>query len=371
MALTNRIFYIPRPDRLVNSLKSRLRTPEIEIEAVCEVLSQYRLEMATPPRNLTLSKRNSNLVVKTSAGKKVLKRYWQGWPAPVIVFEHSILTRLAELNYPAPRLVLTPSGETIISRVGQNYALFDFQDGRSYATNYLLRAHRLKLMMMAGSTLARLHQRLAGFMPEGYHHSGFKSYTGERWRDMTWHINKVEELKEKARHLSNLDDKVHADRLIQKSHYILDELGQLDEMLSAAPLPRLLIHGDYGLHNIHFHKDGKVTPLDFESARLEWRLRDLVSSLARFRYANEELDFESIRCFVAGYQSEFPLKSDEWHLVPQVWRFSKLQDAVKYWNSYFETGGPTRKLVSAYKAVDQADWVLEHSAELPALIKYP
>jgi hypothetical protein len=82
------------------------------------------------------------------------------------------------------------------------------------------------------------------------------------------------------------------------------------------------------------------------------------------RYAKGEYDFESIRCFVASYQAEYPLRAGEWRFLPQVWRFHKLRASLIYWNSYLETGGPARKLISARDAVSQAEWAMNHPDKL-------
>jgi Ser/Thr protein kinase RdoA (MazF antagonist) len=138
---------------------------------------------------------------------------------------------------------------------------------------------------------------------------------------------------------------------------VLEELCQLDERLAGARLPRLVIHGDYGLHNILFQPDGTVIPTDFELARLEWRLSDLVLLIPRFRD-------DGLRCFMAAYQAEFPLSSDEWHFLPDVWKFRKLQGAVQAWSTYFESGGASHKLLSARKNIDQANWALDNRDRL-------
>jgi Ser/Thr protein kinase RdoA (MazF antagonist) len=359
----NYIVHIPRPDRLVQEIRTRLRPPEITSHTVHYILDQYGLELRGTPRNLTAGKRNRNLILKTSSDKQVLKQYWHGWPTSFIVHEHSILVRLANLNFPAPQPLTTLDGSTFVSLGEHNYALFKFETGQNYAASFLLRAHRLHLMGMAGRTLASFHRQLEGFVPQGRHYTGFRSYTGDRWRDMAWHINKVNELREKSQHLGQ-PDKDYTNWLCQQSHYILDELGRLDDQLCVARLPRLLIHGDYGLHNLHFHRDGTVAPLDFESCRLEWRLRDVLTSLARFRYNNGDYDRQSMDVFLNAYVNLYPLEEVEWRLLPQVWRYCKLQDAVKYWNSYFETGGPARKLLSARQAVEQAEWALAHAHEV-------
>jgi len=358
------IFHIHRPSWLSAHVYSLLRPLDIPFGTVGAVLSRYGLELTGPIRNLPMSRRSRNVVMDTSAGKKVLKLYRPQWEAATIIYGHSILARLTQLNFPAPRPVATPHGETFISLAGRNYALFDFVQGTDYSCSFLLRAHRLKLMAMAGQTLARLHRQLEGFMPEGRHHLGFKSYTEGRQRDRAWHIHKVQELKERSRNLSGAEERSHADWLIRNGSYILEELCWLDECLRGAALRRLVIHGDYGAQNLLFLETGAATPLDFELARLEWCLSDLVSALSRLRFKNGAYDFQSMQFFMKGYLGEYPLSAEEWQLLPRVWRFYKLQSAVQYWNSYFETSGPTRKLISARDAVSQADWVLHYQDKL-------
>jgi Ser/Thr protein kinase RdoA (MazF antagonist) len=352
--------HLPRPSRLVEFVKSRSRSLDIELETVQTVLDRFDMELIEPPSNLPLSRRTRNLLVNTSTGRKVLKRYRVRLEKPALVYSHSILERLAELNFPAPRLSMTPNGDSFVSLESGNYALFDFVNGENYSLSFVTPVYRYKLMHIAGKALARLHHALDGFLPEGSHHLGFVSHT-EGWRrDLAWHSAKVDEMKERSQSL-NSEDKVHADWLVQNCRRILDELGQLDETLRQSALPRLVIHGDYGLHNVVFdRRRDTVTPIDFESSRLEWRLSDLVSALSRLRYRGGVYNFESIRSFLKGYQSEGPISGDEWQYLPLVWRFHKLRASLIYWNSYFETGGPARKLISARDAVSQAEWVVQN-----------
>jgi Ser/Thr protein kinase RdoA (MazF antagonist) len=374
MSQGQRIIHLPRPSRLSQVLSARRRSLDIEIDTVGEILNRYGLEMTRPPRNLPVGRRNRNLTVETNAGKKLLKGYRPKWQVGTVRYAHSILSRLAQVDFPAPRLVLASDGTDLVNLAGDYYTLFDFVDGTNYSGNFLVRAHRKKLMALAGSTLARFHRKLEGFVPEGHHHMGFGAYTGNRWRDMAWHAAKVDELKEKSKELVGPEERIHAEWLIQNCDQILEKIIRLDEELSGAPLPRLVIHGDYGLHNLLFQKDGTITPVDFELARLEWRLSDLVSCLSRYRYGKHSevvYDFESMRWFMEDYQAVYPLSADEWQLFPQVWRFYKAQGAVQYWNSYFLTAGPVRKLRSARDAMTQVDWVQQYPEGLLALNTRP
>lgn len=350
--------HLPRPSRLSEFVKSRIRSLDIEMETVQTVVDRFGLKLLEPPSNLPLSRRTRNLMLHTSAGRKVIKRYRARLQKETIIYSHSILERLTEIGFPGPRLTVTPQGESFASLESGNYALFDFVKGTNYSLSFVPPAYRHKLMKVAGETLGRLHRALAGFMPDGTHHLGFVSYSGDWRRNMDWHAAKVEEMKEKSQSLPE-EDKRHALWLVQNCQYVLDELYRVEETLRLAEPPRVIIHGDYGLHNIVFDRD-VVTPIDFESSRLEWRLSDLVSALSRLRYRDGTYNFESIRHFIQGYQSAYPIDTEEWRLLPLVWRFHKLRASLIYWNSYFETGGPARKLISARDAVGQADWAMNH-----------
>jgi Ser/Thr protein kinase RdoA (MazF antagonist) len=155
--------------------------------------------------------------------------------------------------------------------------------------------------------------------------------------------------------------------MIQQSGAVLAAMNRLDEQLNQAPLPRLIIHGDYGLHNLLFQSTTQATPVDFELARLEWRLSDLVSCLSKLRYASGEYDFDSMTHFMDGYRREYPISDEEWMFFPQVWQFYRLMGAVQYWKSYFETSGPIRKLHSALDSIAQSKWALDNPEKILAI----
>jgi Ser/Thr protein kinase RdoA (MazF antagonist) len=359
------IIALPRPGRILDYLNSHLRSLDIDLDIIESVLARYGLTMAGPPKNLANTRRNWNLIVSTDEGKKVLKRYRPDWPGHSIAFEHSILAELAETGFPAPRLLFTSDGGSWVRLNGDHYCMFELIQGRNYSSNFLVRSHRIRMMATAGKTLARLHQQLPGFLPQGQHHIGFAGYEGPRHRDLNWHVRKVEQLVAWSRELRDPEDRVCADVLIQRSAADLEEMARLDGVLTKANLPRLLIHGDYGIHNLIYQSLDRATPVDFELCRLEWRLSDLVSVVSKFRYKDGSYDLESIKCFLHAYQDEFPIPAEEWSLFPQVWQYYKLMKAVQYWSSYFETQGPARKLRSSQHELERATWAIEN----PGLVR--
>lgn len=362
------IVYFPRPGRLSAGVQSRLRKPDIDADTVRVVLAAaYGLELTAPPENLPNTRRNRNLIVHTPVGKRVFKHYRRDWRPATIEFEHSVLGRLADIGSPAPRLVAARAGRTWVERAGQFYCLFEFIDGVNYSSAYLLRSHRLALTRLLGGILARIHRDLAGFRPAGRHHLGFAGYEGPRHRDMAWHAARVAEMSAASAELPDPTDRAHAQWLAARAGYIVDEMARLDEQLNSASLPRLVIHGDYGMHNLVVRALDQATPVDFELARLEWRLSDMASCLSKMRFASGAYDFESMRQFMDGYRAANPIGRDEWRWFPDALRYYRLMGAVGYWNSYFETNGPARKLLSARDALEQANWGHEHPREIDEL----
>jgi glycosyltransferase involved in cell wall biosynthesis/aminoglycoside phosphotransferase (APT) family kinase protein len=337
-------------------VQSRLDSPQFEGDFVGQILAHYGLELTRPLENLPFGRRSSNVLVYTSAGKKVFKRYRDKWQFERIVYEHSVLKQLQRIDFPAIRLTLTPAGESWVQQGGHTYALFDYIEGTSYSANYIPRTQLVKLHWLLGKALAQFHRQLAGFVGEGAHHLGFATYDSERRRNLEWHLNVLGGLAERSRGVTDPEayDLLH--QIDEKGDRIGEALGQLDAVLAGAELPRLLIHGDYGLHNVLFPGDGTVTLLDFELTRLEWRLIDLVIMISR-------LTAENSRAFMAGYQSEFTLSEQEWQLLPQVWQYYMMRGAVQYCYNYFELGG-VQRLTAAHGRLKQADWAWEHKAEL-------
>jgi Ser/Thr protein kinase RdoA (MazF antagonist) len=358
------IIAFPRPGWVSDFLNARFRSLDIQLPTVKKILSQYGLDLVAQPKNLPNTRRNRNLIVQTSQGKKILKLYRDDWQTSTITFEHSILGRLAESGFQAPRLVTTQDDLTWLNIENHNYCLFEFIDGRNYSSNFLVRPHRIQMMATSGQTLARLHKQLEGFLPNGQHHLGFKNYSQNRHRDMDWHIEKVKEFSDRSRKIDDPESKPVASWLINHASQLLDEMNELDEILNMADLPRIIIHGDYGLHNLIFQSLDKAIPVDYELSRLEWRMSDLISVVSKFRYKDGSYDYESITRFMHAYQDGFPITDVEWEHFPLIWKYYKFMKAIQYWKSYFETNGPVRKLKSSRDEIERASWAIKNPHRL-------
>lgn len=362
------VLRLPRRGRITNAFAARLHEPIIDAETLDGILEELHLPRVDSGHNIWLSRRNRNMVVETGKGRKVVKLYRPQWTPATVECAHSILRRLEEVESPGPRLVRSPSGADQVPTKHGVAAVFDFVDGANLSMYYLLRPDRLRLTREAGRTLAELHLALEDFTPSGQHHLGFAGPDGPRRRDLRWFGETLQELTDRSGQLNAGDAAVRAASLVDRSDEVYSSLEQLDRKVSDASFPRLVIHGDYGLHNLLFRPGLPTVPVDFELSRLDWRIFDLISALGKHRFKDGSYDFESMDAFLSGYTSRSPLSEQEVALFPDAWRFYKLQAVVQYWFSYFMTDGPVRKLDSALDALAQSDWVTGNETDLAALV---
>jgi Ser/Thr protein kinase RdoA (MazF antagonist) len=286
------------------------------------------------PANLTLTWRNRLVVVRTTAGRKVLKEYRETSNLQTIAHEHSIIDHLERRRFPCTRLDHTAGGESVVVVDARWFASFAFEPGRHLAATYVTPGHRRTLTEGVGRTLARLHDQLEGFEPRGSHHLA-RDPDGAGDRDLRWHLEALDRLREEPG--TPADDGTERDlRLLrEQADGLRADLVEAGSRVEEAGLPRLVIHGDFGTHNLLFRKDGTAVVHDFELARYDWRLLDLVIASLRLR---PELQ----AALIAGYRTGSDIADVELRLLPWLWRYHLLSGAVRSWHVYGELGSPAR-----------------------------
>lgn len=352
----------------------QLRTRPSEVippDQVRQVLAEYDLDLAATPKHPAVLGRSGNLVVRTPLGKAMLKRYKSSVPLPAVIHEHSILTYLSQLDFPSPRLLTTRAGETFARRHGAIYAMFGFIEGDiRYPHHFLMPAQGRWLLSEAGDILATLNDLLRGFEPDGQNLNGFKSPSQGRWRDLSWYTDKLTHCVAESPHLDLGEERaqIMVSALLQRADWIHDTLCQLDQSLEAAAPPRLIIHGDYRPGNLLFRRDAPTVVLDFELARLDWRITDLAKSLPAFAYTRTVgLNFDWMKCFLDAYQARHPVAHDELQLVPSVWQFLTVRRLIVCWHNYCNT--PTRRREAEVRLnLRWLDWIVGQQEELLALL---
>lgn len=361
--------YLPRPGLLYYNLIFRRRQPKVDLAKIKGVLAEYGLELMGDPQWPLGQGRGLTLVVHTPRGKKLLKRYKHTVIRPAITYEHSILTYLAQVDFPSPRLVTTKTGQTLVCRDEDNYALFDFiEGGFQYCRYVLFPGQAQHFVMIAGELLAILHTELQGCVPEGYNPNGFKSQNGDRWRELEWFLSRLTDCVAEASRLNGVAGGEHGAWLLTNAKYLEESLVQLDAMLKEASLPRLIAHGDYGPYNLLFRKNAPVVILDFEIARLDWRVFDLVD--AWWRFCNDRLlglRINKMIDLLDAYQSRLPLTKDELRLMPEVWKFLHIRRCIASWYKFNQTQAGFH-LVRARQHLKLVDWMIVNQDDLIAAV---
>jgi Ser/Thr protein kinase RdoA (MazF antagonist) len=357
-------YYLPRPDRLYHQITFRRRPPKIDMGLLRDILADYgiaargKIEVPGGPG------RSDNVIVETAAGKKLLKRYKDTITPAAALHEHSILVHLAQVGFPSPRLARTTSGETLIQHDGKCYAMFDFIEGYFHYHNYfLLPAQAQRFIATSGRALGALHNVLADFSPAGDHPSGFKSRGEDRWRELSWFTDMLEECRQKLPQLQGADANLMRQMLAEHADRVEGSLRRLDATLAAAAPARLIIHGDYGPYNLLFRRGAPVVILDFELARLDWRLTDLSTALPSFARSRLGFSFQKMKCFLEGYRTSCPIDRTELSLLPSVWQFLTLRRVVVGWQRFCSTGSG-RWLVEAQQKLELAGWLAENQRTL-------
>ncbi len=333
---------VPLPSRVSASVSARLRPPAIDAALAARVLESYGLTVHGRPRTLGLGRRSGNVVVRTGAGRQVLKRYREAWAPETIAYGHEVIGRLHAAGAPAPALAVTPDGRTCVDDDGANFALFGFVDGRSYASAWVRRRDRLALLGRAGAALAGMHAALAAWQPNATHHLASAWTDGAGPHGLAWYEERAAAMQR------TLGWDSPADRF-----------AEARAALEGAVFPTTVIHGDFGLHNVLVRRDGTIVPVDLELARLELRAHDLVLTIGKLRDARAAApDVEAIEAFARGYAAAAatPITEPERVRFPELWRRYHLASSIRAWDLFDRTGRADRRNAAA-RALDRAGWL--------------
>ncbi len=260
--------------------------------------------------------RSWNVVMETDRGRLVMKRYKPSVEDAAVASEHWVLQRLAELALPTPRLVAGPDGATIVRRADRAFALFDHIDGHLPMHELVtVPAERRRLARGAGSLLAILHEALANVPPAAYPSTGL----GPDGSRQLPSAGQSDQLRRAAAALSASP---------RATATFAERLCRLDAQLAGSSLRTTLVHGDYGPYNLLLRSGRPLVVIDFELARLDWRLLDVVTAAPRFSVARTGFSADRFAAFLAGYLELAPEMRGELALAPVLLELLSLRRAA-------------------------------------------
>jgi len=356
---------IPRPTKLRHSIASKIRHPHIDTTQVRQLVSAYDLDTFKGRTQFAIGPgRSHNLILETNSGRKVVKRYKFSLDREAILYEHSVLKHLVTTGFAAPRLVLNRNGETFTAIGDHYYAITDFVAGFKYTDFFISRRKQKRFIAQAARALARYHQLIDGFVPQGKKFDGFRPDGQRRWLEYDWHQTEWDKykslLKDRERNGTQLERFfLHNIDRLQESLVDLGQRFQSDNRL----LPKLVIHGDYGPYNLLFQRGQLAAVLDFECTHFDWRAWEVIGAIYRFAGTKKGIDYDKATTFLSAYQSRLVLTNDEIAAMPDVFRFSRLRALTICFRDYFEFAVSSR-LGDASHMVWWMDWMEGNAKEL-------
>lgn len=330
---------VPRPRQLSLLMRGRVGPAAISPETVDSFLAELGVSRRGRISNLPLGRRSDSVRVHTEAGTLVVRAYREHWPDETLRHEHSLLIHLEKAGFPAARLLAAPGGETVLRCDGRRMAAYRYARGRNLSGSFLSAAVTREAQYSSGRLLARLHRVTADLEPEGRHHLAMEGTGSNR---LASQMRLLDELVTTPR--SQADDWVR-----RRVGEIADRLSVLHATLMRAGLDIAIIHGDFGLHNLVVQRDGTSTVVDFELARRDWSLVDIVEALGSMSGAGGE-------AFLAGYAFESGGEPGEWRLLSEMWQYHRLSGAVRSWESYVRRSESDR-LEVVRRRLEEADRV--------------
>jgi Ser/Thr protein kinase RdoA (MazF antagonist) len=313
------------------------------------------------------SSRSRNLVLRFANENKVLKRYKATMDLEGILYEHSILRHLEQAGFPGPALISSRDDETVVCVAKRYYALFDYVKGYRYSDYYISGSRYRAGLEQAGAMLARYHLVVEGFCPAGRKLDGFMPDGRERWRDAEWISKRLVQYREcfSAERQRSRIGRFFAHRL---PDLVESFLGSYQKVEAAdGNMPKVIIHGDYGLHNLLFDESGIKAVLDFECAHLNYRTADIVSALQFCAGREPGLDPGKAALLLSSYGAHRPLGPIEVQLLPEILNILSTHRLLNYLRGALELGDKNG-VRHAYRTALWMDWVRVNGELLANLV---
>lgn len=309
---------VARPDRRTGRMVAR-RSGAIAPAVLEAVIGRYGLARRGRTRTLTApGARGSTVRVRTSGGGDVVvKRYKNTVEPSAIQIEHAVLQALEHGDIPTPRIRRTDAGFTSVDLDGACFAVYDYIGGYRHPHELVMvPSDRHHLETVAGGLLGMLHRATERLDVPPSSSLGFVRRGGPRVRGVEWFTERLAE--------APVPRRVRA--------WIHGSMWRLWETFAAEDLPITVIHGDYGPYNLLVRPDAVPVIVDWELARLDWRLVDVATALQWFARRRRGWDIGAARRVLAAYRRTTDASQAELERAPEMLAYLALQRAAVAWS---------------------------------------
>jgi Ser/Thr protein kinase RdoA (MazF antagonist) len=233
-----------------------------------KALTHYDLGEPTAFRRMERGFVNENWKIETAQGCYFLKHYHPDLCRPrAIRTRHALVAHLRQAGFPAPAVMPTASGDTLLALEGELCEIQEYIEGTPYDHS------RPEHFREAARMLGRYHACAKGFAPQALHGLGELYSPAILRANLTdlvdaWELARDPELAQIARQLE-----AHTDDLAAR-------------FAAHGALPHLVIHGDYYADNLLFEHGCNsariVGVVDYDKARWQSRVGELAEALIYF-----------------------------------------------------------------------------------------
>ena len=236
---------------------------------------------------------NTNYFVETDTTKLILTIFEEN-KLEELPFYLDLMRFLASKNFPCPLPVINNNNEYLTL----------IKDKPAVLVSFLLGAEKESITeddcCSVGEALAKLHTSAKDF-------SGKKKNS----RNIDWISSKFNELKKK---LSGSDQTIIEQEIDYQKNCLTDEL------------PSGIIHGDLFRDNVFFHQEKLSAFIDFYYACNEILVYDIAIAINDWCIdLDGKIDSPKLGNFMAGYEKERPLESNEHDYLPKALRWAALR----------------------------------------------
>ena len=251
---------------------------------------------------------NLNLLLTDATGMpRFVARHYLISTAPKIAGEIRLVRMLASYNYPTPSPLPTTTGEWFLERQNEPaIALFPFIEGA------VERVWSLEQKRTAASAIADFHRLCR--------QNSFRIGMTKQWLELLQTgSSRI------AAHNIPGHETLAAD-IDQFLRHCLENQWQRFQSLPFGP-----VHHDLNYGNVIWQGKNIAAIIDFDECHDAPLIMDLVAAFSYLAVnADYQLDFDSCRAILAGYEQVRPLEPDEFQLLPFAWDLLNLVGGLEY-----------------------------------------
>lgn len=262
-----------------------------------QVLRHYDLGRLRSVQQLELGYVNENWIIDTTRGRFFLKHRYPGLKKTGLIHaQHALIEHLRQSGFPAPKILATKSGDTLLVLDERFYEIQTYIEGGPY------RPDRPEHFQAAAAMLGYYHLSVDGFLNQALSDQG-KLYCPQVLNENLTNLMK--------------EWKTCGDPRVKKIfRQIKSSASELRERFARHPhLPEIVIHGDYHAGNLIFQNDRIVGVVDYDKSSWQPRVAELAEALIFFSSTSEGslkhlvysgfLSWDKFSKFLLGYASAF------------------------------------------------------------------